>query len=129
MFTVGEIGILGLAMVYVAAFALLFQRPRVKRALSLLAPAGRMALTNYLMQTVLGLLTFYGFGLGLVGQWGPVRCIAVASGLFVAQVALSHAWLAYFRFGPAEWAWRSLTYGRAQPMRLPPRPSAAPSRS
>lgn len=115
--TVNEISMLGLAAFYAATIALLFQRPMAKRALGLLAPAGRMALTNYLTQSVIGMVTFYGIGLGFVGQWGPARCITVAGGLFVAQIALSHAWLARFRFGPAEWAWRSLTYGKAQPMR------------
>ena len=115
--TVNEISMLGLAAFYAATLALLFQRPLAKRALGLLAPAGRMALTNYLTQTVVGIVTFYGIGLGFVGQWGPARSITVAAGLFVVQIALSHAWLARFRFGPAEWAWRSLTYGKAQPMR------------
>jgi len=118
MGTVFEIGMIGLAIGYAAILVLLFQRPLWRRVLSLLAPAGRMALSNYLGQTVLGLLVFYGFGLGYAGKWGPARCIAVAAGLFTVQIALSHLWLSRFRFGPAEWVWRSLTYGKAQPMRV-----------
>jgi uncharacterized protein len=122
--TLKEIGFLGLAMAYVAIMTLLFQRPLWRRILSILAPAGRMALTNYLLQSVIGLLTFYGFGLGFVGQWGPARCITVGLGLFAVQVALSHVWLAFFRFGPMEWVWRSLTYGKAQPMLISRHPPA-----
>jgi uncharacterized protein len=118
MGAVMEIGMVGLAMAYAAIIALLFQRSLWRRILSLLAPAGRMALSNYLFQTGLGLLVFYGFGLGYAGKWGPARAIAVAAGLFTVQIALSHLWLCRFRFGPAEWVWRSLTYGKAQPMRV-----------
>ena len=80
-------------------------------------PVGRMALTNYLLQSVISLLFFYGYGLGLMGRWAPRRSVALALAIFALQVVLSHLWLARFRFGPAEWVWRSLTYGRAQPMR------------
>jgi uncharacterized protein len=115
---VSEIGMCGLAAAYAAIITLLFQRPLWRRILSLLAPAGRMALSNYLFQSVMGLLVFYGFGLGYAGKWGPAQAIAVAAGLFTVQIGLSHLWLSRFRFGPAEWAWRSLTYGEAQPMRI-----------
>jgi uncharacterized protein len=124
--TVFEIGLVGMAIGYAAIIALLFQRPLWRRILSLLAPAGRMALSNYLFQTGLGLLVFYGFGLGYAGKWGPARAIAVAAGLFTAQTALSHLWLSRFRFGPAEWAWRSLTYGEMQPIGAPPDPRPDP---
>ena len=115
---VSEIGMCGLAAAYAAIITLLFQRPLWRRILSLLAPAGRMALSNYLFQSVMGLLVFYGFGLGYAGKWGPAQAIAVAAGLFTVQIGLSHLWLSRFRFGPVEWAWRSLTYGEAQPMRI-----------
>jgi uncharacterized protein len=76
-----------------------------------------MALSNYLLQSVLGAIVFYGFGFGLMGKLGSAAQIAVALGLFALQVGLSHLWIARFRFGPAEWLTRSLTYGKAQPMR------------
>ncbi len=82
-----------------------------------LAPAGRMALTNYLMQSVVCTLVFYGYGLGWYGQMPRAWQAVFALGLFLAQVLLSHAWLARFRFGPVEWLWRSATYLRLQPMR------------
>ncbi|MDY7226250.1 DUF418 domain-containing protein [Hyalangium rubrum] len=115
-----HLGDLGLGAFYVASLTLLFQRPHWQRWLSVLAPAGRMTLTNYLCQTVSSVLLFYGYGLGLFGKAGPALCVALAVGIFTVQLALSHLWLARFRFGPAEWLWRSLTYGKAQPMRRAP---------
>lgn len=106
-----------LALGYAAAFALLWQRGR-RKLLASPAPAGRMALTNYLGQSVLQSLIFYGFGLNLVAKLGLVFVIPISLALFAFQVAFSGWWLARFRFGPLEWLWRSATYGRAQPMRL-----------
>ncbi|MBN1210108.1 MAG: DUF418 domain-containing protein [Myxococcaceae bacterium] len=124
MTPVRQLAELGTAAVYVAGFTLLFQRARWQRLLSVLAPVGRMALTHYLSQTVISLLLFYGLGLGLIGKAGPALCVALTLGIFSVQVVLSHLWLARFRFGPAEWAWRSLTYGKAQPMRRAPASAA-----
>ncbi|MFE8602448.1 DUF418 domain-containing protein [Archangium violaceum] len=121
--TVQELGYLGLAAVYVAAFALLFQRERWRRVMQVLAPVGRMALTNYLLQSAVSICLYDGWGLGFVGELPPSRCVALSLAVFALQVPFSHWWLSRFRFGPAEWLWRSLTYGRAQPMR--PRPGSA----
>jgi uncharacterized protein len=76
-----------------------------------------MALTNYLAQALICVPVFYGFGLGVGPQFGvPGRLVTFAL-LFGVQILFSHWWLARFRFGPAEWVWRSLTYLRRQPMR------------
>jgi len=103
---------------YVAWMLRALASPRLHAALAWLAPAGRMALTNYLMQSLVCTWIFYGYGLGYFEQlpraWQPLFALA----LFAAQVLLSRAWLSRFRFGPAEWLWRSLTYAKAQPMRL-----------
>ncbi len=109
---------LSLGLAYMAAFVLLFQRPAWHRWLNLLSPVGRMALTNYLLQTLIGLALFYGIGLGL----GPRFGLAGVSFLFFpiifcAQIAFSHWWLSRFNFGPIEWIWRCLTYGCRLPMR------------
>ena len=77
-----------------------------------------MALTNYLGQSVICVSLFYGLGLGWYGRVGPTAALAVSLGVFVVQALVSSWWLQLFRFGPAEWAWRSLTYGRRQPFRL-----------
>ncbi|MHA7633634.1 DUF418 domain-containing protein [Corallococcus sp. M7] len=120
-----DVGILFLGVGYAAAFALLFQKARWGKVLGVFTPAGRMALTLYLMQSVLSLCVYDGWGLGLVGRTPPSLTLLLTLTLFAGQVALSHWWLARFRFGPVEWLWRSLTYGRAQPMRLAP--TAAPA--
>ncbi|NOJ92180.1 DUF418 domain-containing protein [Corallococcus coralloides] len=112
-----NLGDLGFAAVYVSGITLLFQRATWQRALGLLAPVGRMALTNYLSQSILSVLFFYGFGLGFITKLGPAACVAYCLAVFCVQGVWSHLWLARFRFGPAEWVWRSLTYGKAQPMR------------
>jgi uncharacterized protein len=120
-------GTVPLAAGYTASVALLMERPRWARRLEVFAPAGRMALTHYLSQTVVCLLVFYGYGLGWIGRTGPAAALAFSLLLFAAQAAWSPWWLARFRFGPAEWVWRSLTYGRLQPMRVTP-PAPPPRR-
>ncbi len=112
-----NLGELGFAAVYVSGITLLFQRATWQRGLGLLAPVGRMALTNYLSQSIISVLFFYGYGLGFITKLGPAACVAYCLAVFSVQVVWSHLWLSRFRFGPAEWVWRSLTYGKAQPMR------------
>ncbi|WP_224248522.1 DUF418 domain-containing protein [Hyalangium gracile] len=110
---------LGMASTYVSGLTLLFQRDAWRRLLAVLAPLGRMALTNYLMQSVLGVLLFYGYGLGLMGKPGSAAQLGIALGLLALQTLFSHLWFARFRTGPVEWVTRSLTYGKAQPLRRP----------
>ena len=77
-----------------------------------------MALTNNLTQSVVFLFVLTGAGLGLIGRIGATVCFVLTLVLFGLQIAFSNWWFRYFRFGPAEWVWRSLTYGQMQPMRL-----------
>ncbi|WP_426730042.1 DUF418 domain-containing protein [Myxococcus faecalis] len=115
---VQELGCLFLGAAYVALFALLSRRGWVQRVFAVLMPVGRMALTNYLMQSVVSVFIYNGWGLGLITKLPPSRVIFLSLGIFAVQLVFSHLWLSRFRFGPAEWLWRSLTYGRAQPLRL-----------
>jgi uncharacterized protein len=85
--------------------------------LTVLAPAGRMALTNYLSQSVICTLIFYGYGLGYFEQLPRAWQVPFVLVLFALQVAFSHWWLARFRFGPMEWLWRAATYLQLPPMR------------
>jgi uncharacterized protein len=86
--------------------------PELPRWLRPLQAAGRMPLSNYLLQTVLASFVFYGWGLGLWNRAGPTLEIALAIALYlVVQLPLSVAWLARFRYGPLEWLWRRFTYG------------------
>ena len=83
------------------------------------APVGRMALTNYLLQSVICMFVFYGFGLGLYGQVGTAAAAGIALIVFAIQVPLSRWWLGRYQYGPAEWAWRRLTYRVPVAMRRP----------
>jgi uncharacterized protein len=76
-----------------------------------------MALTNYLLQTIIGIALFTGLGLGLGTHVSAVSFEALALAVFVVQVLWSRWWLQRFQYGPFEWAWRSLTYGGVMPMR------------
>lgn len=89
-----------------------------------LAAVGRMALTSYLMQSLVFLFVLYGFGLNWLKYDGATFALALALVVFAAQIGFSRWWLTRFRFGPAEWVWRALTYGRAPPMRQPGAPVA-----
>ena len=109
-----EISSLALCLFYVATLTLLYQRSAWQRRLSLLAPLGRMALTNYLMQTLLCLLIFYGGG--QIGQTGAATCVLIALVIYTAQVMLSSLWLKRFKMGPVEWLWRTMSYGSLQPL-------------
>jgi len=106
-----------LTFAYVAAALFLLARmPGLTARLRFVGNAGRMALTNYLLQIAAIDLLFSGYALGL-GQIRPVVGLPTALTCFADEAVLSAAWLARFRFGPAEWLWRSLTYDRMQPMR------------
>jgi uncharacterized protein len=105
-----------MTLFYVASFALLFLRPRWQPRLLRFGPVGQMALSAYVGQTVIGVLVFFGFGLGLLGRFGNSVTIPIGLGLFVVQVWACRAWLGRFRFGPLEWAWRSLTWLRREPL-------------
>lgn len=110
------LGVAPLAMAYVAALALLFQASVCRKGLSLLAPVGKMAFSNYITQSLVGNFVFLGAGLGMMGQVGPVYYTLFGIGVFVLQVIASTLWLRYFNFGPLEWLWRSATYKKWQPM-------------
>lgn len=111
--TLMTIGGLTLGLGYVALVALAWQRRPGSTPWRLLAPVGRMALTNYLLQSMIGTTLFYGYGLGWYGESGPAFNLAIALAIFALQIPFSHWWLRRFPIGPAEWLWRRLTYGQA----------------
>jgi uncharacterized protein len=76
-----------------------------------------MAFTNYLMQSLICGLIFYGVGFGLYGKLQRYELYYVVAGVWIFQIITSHIWLRYFRFGPMEWIWRSLTYWKLQPFK------------
>jgi uncharacterized protein len=107
----------GMAFVYVAGVVLLVQRPRWRRVLGVIAPLGRMPLTTYVSQSLVATFVFYHWGLGWAGSVGAAGCLGFSIALFTLQVAWSHLWLHYFKFGPLEWVWRWLVYLKRPAMR------------
>jgi uncharacterized protein len=113
---VTQLTLLAQVAMYVAIVVLLMQRPIWRRLLLVIAPVGRMPLTTYLMQSLICTSLFYGWGL----DWHtppPAPTIGLGLAIFALQIAIAHRWLRWFRFGPAEWLWRSIVYWRLQPMR------------
>lgn len=109
-------GVAPLALAYVASICLLYLKKSFKSTLDLIAPAGRMALTNYIMHSVIGLFTFTKLGLG-IDNYGPTAFTIFALVIFTFQIIFSTIWLRYFNYGPLEWLWRSATYRKWQKMR------------
>jgi len=105
-----------MAIAYGAGIVLVAQRNFESRIFASLQAVGQMALTNYLLQTLISTTLFYNYGLGWYGKFGPSVIVLIAIAIYLFQVAVSMLWVRRFRFGPAEWIWRSLTYGHRQPM-------------
>lgn len=110
-------GVPALCLFYTCAIALWFTKPDGKKRLMIFAPVGQLALTNYLMQSLICVFIFMGYGLGLEARLGPSQLMIIAFVIYIFQLIISHIWIKYFRFGPMEWLWRSLTYGKIQPFR------------
>lgn len=108
---------LPLALLWLSAFVLLWQLPVGTRVLGLLAPAGRMALTHYLSQSLICSLLFFGYGLGWYGQLDRLEQVLLAVAICGTQWLISPLWLSAFHYGPMEWLWRALTYGERPPFR------------
>ena len=109
-------GSLLLAGAYIAGI-MLWCRHRTNGVItSSLAAVGRTAFSNYLLQTVLATFIFYGHGLGLFATLSRIELLGIVVLIWTIQVPLSVIWLRYFRFGPVEWVWRTLTYGERQPL-------------
>jgi uncharacterized protein len=87
-----------------------FETSLGKKILTYLAPVGKMAFSNYIMQSLIGNFVFLHAGLGFTGQVGPVYYTLFGLMVFAFQVLISTFWLRYFHYGPFEWLWRSLTY-------------------
>ena len=108
-----------LTLFYLAGVTLLFGKPNWAKKLAGLAPVGRLGLTNYLLQTVVGLVLFQGYGFNLMGEIGVALSTTLAFPVFFLQVQYSKWWLSRFRYGPFEWLWRSGTHLQWQPFKRP----------
>lgn len=101
-----------LCLAYVSIICLRWIKKKGNSRLKILAPMGRMALTNYIMQTVIAITLYYGVGFGLGSHIGPAVFVPIGLGVYALQVLYSHLWFRYFQYGPLEWVWRQLTYGK-----------------
>jgi len=112
-----SLGSLPAALGYIGAVMLMLHSRGALARIRLLAPFGRIALSNYLTQSLVFSLLFYAHGIGLWGI-GRTAQVGIALGLCALQICLSHWWLARFQYGPVEWLWRALTYLTLPPMRI-----------
>jgi uncharacterized protein len=117
------LGTAPLGLAYASAFLLLWSH--AKPLLRHLAPVGRMALTNYLSHSLLGIIIFYGIGFGLIGRLPPLGFYGVALAIFIGQTLFSRWWLARHAHGPMEGLWRRMTYGCGALTRPPEHANAA----
>jgi uncharacterized protein len=113
------LGTVALSAGYVALLVKLTSVPQAKLFLGALAKVGRIALTNYVLQSVICTFIFYSFGFRLYGQIGPMVGLELTFAIYVAEVWLSRWWLGRARYGPLEWVLRSITYRQIQPMWMP----------
>jgi uncharacterized protein len=105
-----------LALSYISILAILDEKAFFKKFFHLFAYVGRMSFTSYLMHTLLGYLIFYPFFGGLFGTMGLLQVTLLALALYIFQILFSFIWLKIFSFGPLEWVWRCLTYGKLFPI-------------
>jgi uncharacterized protein len=115
-----ELGMLSTVLFYVGIVVLAMQRPRLRRLLAVLAPAGRMPLTTYFTQSLVCTFLFYGWGLGWGGKVGAAATVGIALVIFSVQVVIAQLWLRCFRLGPFEWLWRAAVYWKLPQMRNAP---------
>lgn len=125
-----ELGRIAIALAHAAIVILLCRRGALPALTGSLAAVGRMAFSNYVLQSLVCSTLFYGYGFGLYGELERYELLYVFAAVTAVQLAFSRWWLAHYRFGPLEWAWRSLTYWRRQPLRraitrFPARPDSA----
>jgi len=103
--------------VYIYILALIYHKNVLNKIIQAICKTGQMAFTNYLTQSIICTTIFYSYGLGLYGKVNFWQGILLAIAIYIVQVIWSHYWLKYYKFGPFEWLWRSMTYGKRQPMR------------
>lgn len=107
-----------LSFVYISIIAHCYHHGYFQKLSKAIINTGRMALTNYLMQSIIATTIFFSYGLGLYGKVNLWQGILLTVTIYVIQVLWSNFWLKYYRFGPMEWLWRSLTYRKMQKMKV-----------
>jgi uncharacterized protein len=112
-----DLGRVAIAMGHIAAIMLLCKAPVLQWLKSRLSAVGKMALTNYIMHSVIAMFFFTGAGFGMFGKLQRHELLYVVLSIWIVQLILSPVWLKYFEFGPLEWLWRNLSYGKRHPFR------------
>jgi uncharacterized protein len=115
--TVYDVFNIALAAIYVGLIVTAFQREKWHRRLMNFYEVGRMGLTSYLMQALIGTWLLFSYGLALLGNFGASVWAAISLIVFALQIVFSKWWLGRFQYGPAEWLWRSLTYFKVWPLK------------
>jgi len=110
-------GSVGVALGHLSLVLLVVRAGALQWLTSRLAAVGQMALTNYLMHSIVMTFIFYGWGLGMFAKFDRLELMGFVVGMWVVQLIVSPLWMGRFQFGPAEWVWRTLTYGKMQGMR------------
>lgn len=109
-------GNLGQMMVYFCGFTLLYYRYKGQKVLDRIAPVGRMSVTNYMAQSIVGVSLFYGFGGNFAVEFNYLQSFLLGAAFCVIQIAYSNWWIKRFYYGPMEWLWRSLTWFQVVPL-------------
>jgi len=114
LFSFGQVN---LAFAYISILSFIYKSAFGQKILVGFKYVGRMSFSSYLSQTIIGIIIFYPYGFGLYATMSLWQVELLAVGIYVVQIALAMLWLNYYSFGPLEWLWRSLTYGKFLPMR------------
>ena len=111
------LSVVPLSLAYTATICLWYLNPGGLKRLQIFAAPGRMALTNYILQTIIAVIIFYGIGLGWGAKIGVTYVFLISLAVYFFEMIFSHVWLKYFEYRPVEWIWRQLTYGKILKMR------------
>ncbi len=115
--TAFDLNNIALTFILLSVFVILYKKTKARKWLSKFAPYGRMALSNYFFQSILGTFLLFGWGLGYIGELRNVYTFGIAILIIVAQMGISNWWLKRYRYGPLEWLWRSATFFKVYPMK------------
>jgi len=108
---------LGMMVMYVSGFMLLYYKTKARKGMDRMAPVGRMSVTNYMAQGFIGVPLFYGFGLNLALELSFLQCLLVGLVIYAVQLLYSNWWMKRFYYGPMEWLWRTATWFKKIPMK------------
>ncbi len=111
------LSVVPLSLAYTCTICIWYLNSGNRKWLNIFIAPGRMALTNYIAQTLFAVMIFYGIGFGWGARVSVATSVAIAVTVYIVLLLLSHLWLRYFYYGPLEWIWRQLTYGKFLPLR------------